>query len=493
MQQIIIDFGRLWGVSIRIFGYGLMMVLGFLAAIAIGRWRTRRMGENPDVMVQIGFLSLIGGVLGARLAFVIQPGELAKLHSLGAILDITSGGLVYYGGVVLAAMVVLVYLRIKRLPIRRCLDMVAVSLMVGLAFGRAGCLLNGCCYGGRCRHDWALGTRFPMYSKPLLNFDGRDNPFSRSQVGPSPVYHHQLIRRAAAKHNAGETDGPAVLGLEAANGVLVSPPPQLVCFKATDWAVIGPDGKEGSIPMLRLHPPHELHGRLQGDQLGAAVRSEQQAREAFNALAGTDKLLNADEWHIGLKAGDGLLAGCEHWNEALLAENETSRDGKLDFAEFRAYTAERMEVLIDRFDEDGDGVLTARGEVKRANAYLQADEIALAEAATALPVKPAQVLGIANALLLALILGLFYRLRRREGQVFALLLVLYPITRFILEVIRGDNQHDLLAVKLTHNQWASVAMLAFGAAALVLLRRLPPSCGPAWAQRLAESDNNAKG
>ena len=493
MRQIIIDFGRLdvfGGVSLRIYGYGLMMVLGFLAAIAVGRRRARRMGENPDVMTQIGILSLIGGVLGARLAYVIQhwDTQFAGAHSLGNILNITSGGLIYYGGLILAAVVVLVYLKLKRLPIRRHLDMVAVSLMVGLAFGRMGCLLNGCCYGGPCGHDWALGTRFPMYSKPLLKFDGRENPFSQSQDGPSPVYHHQLMQRAAARHDAGETDGPAALGPDAANNALVSPPPQLVCFRAANRAVTGPDGKEGSIPMLRLHPPHELHGPLEGNQLGPVLRTEQDAREAFGALAGMDELLDADEWRRGLAAGDGLLAGCEHWREALLTD--MSRDGRLDFAEYWAYSTERLEVLLERFDEDGDGAL-AGAEAERANAYLQADEIALAEGEYALPVKPAQALGIVNALLLAGILTVFYRMRRREGQVLALLFVLYPITRFMLEAIRDDNPHNLPAGVLTHNQYTSLAMVLGGVLALVALRALPASCGPTWAGRLAEKDRPA--
>jgi len=252
--------------------------------------------------------------------------------------------------------------------------------------------------------------------------------------------------------------------------------------------------------MLRMHAPRELHGLLKNDQVGVVMRSEADARPLFDALAGTDGRLDHDEWLRGLAAGDGLLAGSEHWDEALSADRpvlsadgriRTPRDGMLTFAEFQAYSTERREVLLDLFDTSGEGDLTG-DEADKANAYLQADEIALARRTAALPVKPAQALGIINALLLAGILSLFYRLRKREGEVFALLIVFYPITRFMLEAIRDDNPHNLLEGVLTHNQYTSLAMTAAGIALWVLLRRMPASCGPAWAERLAAGQAAAK-
>ena len=160
------------------------------------------------------------------------------------------------------------------------------------------------------------------------------------------------------------------------------------------------------------------------------------------------------------------------------------RDERLDFAEAWAYLQWRRRWVTRRFDADGNGDLTGR-EGDRANAFLQADQIVLAAATRAAPVKPAQALGIGNALLLAGLLTLFHRLRRREGQVFALLIVLYPITRFVLEAIRDDNPHNLLRGVLTHNQYTSLAMLGSGVVLFLALARLPASAGPAWARRRA--------
>ena len=154
MLRDIVDFGilDLFGLSIplRIHGYGLMLLLGFGCAAMLVWWRAKRVGENPEVLLQCGLLALIGGLIGSRIAYVIQHwgSFFAKASNpLAEMLNLTSGGLIYYGGVILATAIILIYLATKRYSIRRHLDLLTVSLMVGLAFGRAGCLLNGCCHG----------------------------------------------------------------------------------------------------------------------------------------------------------------------------------------------------------------------------------------------------------------------------------------------------------------------------------------------------------
>lgn len=139
MQQIITDFGmlRIFGgqVALRVYGYGLMLVLGFLCGIYLAQWRARRTGENLDAVMACGILSLIGGVVGARIAFVIEKWQefVRAPNTLAAMLDVSSGGLIFFGGVVGAILLAAGYLAVKRLSIRRYFDLIAVSLMVGLA------------------------------------------------------------------------------------------------------------------------------------------------------------------------------------------------------------------------------------------------------------------------------------------------------------------------------------------------------------------------
>jgi phosphatidylglycerol:prolipoprotein diacylglycerol transferase len=337
MLRVIIDFGVLkigsWSIPLRIHGYGLMMVLGFISAILLAQWRARRAGEDPEKIAVCGILALLGGIAGARIAYVIQhwSDEFAYVpHPIRAVLDISSGGLIYYGGVVMVILLVVGYLLTRKLPVRRYLDFMAISLMVGLAFGRVGCLLNGCCFGGLCSDGWPLGMRFPMYSKPLVRLSGGNGPYSPTE-DTTPAYAHQM--------------------------------------------------------------------------------------------------------HQGLVHPDAALL-------------------------------------------DAAGELIPPGE-------FDDHQVQVAEASYSLPVQPAQALGIANALIIAGVLWGFYRLRRREGQVFAAMLILYPITRFVLEDIRADNLHDLTAGLLTHNQYTSILTILIGVALLAVLHKLPASAGPAAAAREA--------
>ncbi len=452
MHQILFDFGtlELFGLSIplRVYGYGLMLVLGFVLAIVLAQWRARRVGENPEIIAVAGIWALVGGIVGARLAYVIEnwDTQFADADSfLFAVLNITSGGLIYYGGLALATALVLGYLLSKRVPVRRYVDIVAVSLMVGLAFGRMGCLLNGCCWGGHCREETAVSTRFPMYSRPLVKIDGRDNPFSQGLKGPSPAFAEQLDQSGADQVD----------------------PHLLIRLDGGEFVVI---------------PPDQLHGPLQADQLWIFQADDETIARAFRAAAGDDHKLSRQEWDAELASPDGLLRGSEKW--ALAELHDRDQNEQLSAAEFREYLRTRRAMLFGRFDLDGDGVLN-NPERAAANEYLQADEIAIALASHTEPLLPAQLLGVINALLLAGLLAAFFRLRWREGQVFAMLMILYPITRFLLELIRSDNPHNLARLELTHNQWTSVFMVAAGVALLVWLQRLPASAGPVWAERMA--------
>jgi len=471
MLQVVVDFGTLHvlglNIPVRILGYGLMIVLGFACGIVLAQRLARRAGENPEAITHCGILALIGGIAGARIYYILQHWKVqfrTAENQCGAILNITSGGLIYYGGVALGTAAVLSYLWAKRYPIRRYLDLIAASLMVGLAFGRVGCLLNGCCYAGMCRQDWPLGMRFPMYSRPLLKFTSFPGPFSESADGPSPVYSVQF--------GLGE----------------VRPDERLV------W-------RWGGKKRIRL--PRELHGRLEQDQLEVmfstddVIESKSDViREKFEALAGSDGRLGVEEWRRGLAQAGGLLRGSEHWEDAVCFD--ASGDDLLSLEELGQYLHERKLKLAKRFgsaeereqaEKKGTEPRWRRGSGpwKQADAYLREGLFALAEKEWSKKVKPAQVLGIVNALLIAGLLLAFRRLRTREGQVFALMLVLYPITRFVLESIREDNPHTLLALKLTHNQWISLAMAAAGVLMFLGLRRLRPSAGPFWAERLAQA------
>jgi len=157
--------------NLPVYGYGLMMVLGFLAAVQLAKFLAIRSAIDPEVMMTGALIMLITGVAGARISHILENlGEFTR-GSIGenvrAMLDIRSGGLTYYGGFLLATPCAILYGLWQKVPIKRGMDIIAPCLMVGLAFGRIGCFLNGCCYGAECNLPWAVS--FPYYSNAYLD------------------------------------------------------------------------------------------------------------------------------------------------------------------------------------------------------------------------------------------------------------------------------------------------------------------------------------
>ncbi len=141
--------------------YGMMMVIGFLAAVTVIRLLSRRFTRDPQHITNAALYSLIAGVIGARVFFVVHYFDQFRGDPLG-VFAIWNGGLELLGGVLLAIAVILSYIRYHKLPLRHYLDVLAIGLMMALVFGRIGCFLNGCCYGKPTDLPWAV--RFPYGS-----------------------------------------------------------------------------------------------------------------------------------------------------------------------------------------------------------------------------------------------------------------------------------------------------------------------------------------
>jgi len=141
--------------------YGLMMVTGFLGAVFLIRHLSRNITPDPQLITNAALYSLIAGVVGARLFYVVHYFEKFRGAPL-SVFAIWQGGLELLGGVVLAITVIILYLWYHKLPVRRYLDILAIGLMLALVFGRIGCFLNGCCFGKPTDLPWAV--RFPYGS-----------------------------------------------------------------------------------------------------------------------------------------------------------------------------------------------------------------------------------------------------------------------------------------------------------------------------------------
>lgn len=167
--------------GLAIHWYGILAAVGFLAGLWTASRRAPRYGIAGETMADFGPWVIVGALVGARLWFVVSywQEEFAG-RPLWEIFNLRAGGLVFYGGLVGSTVATLLFVRRRKVPLWTFADAVAPSIALGHAFGRAGCLMNGCCYGLPTKLPWAIH----------LN----DDPFLRGiGVHPTQIYEGVLL------------------------------------------------------------------------------------------------------------------------------------------------------------------------------------------------------------------------------------------------------------------------------------------------------------
>jgi phosphatidylglycerol:prolipoprotein diacylglycerol transferase len=171
MLQILFRI-HLFGHEFPVYGYGLMLVVAFLACVWVSRWLAVRKGMNPDHFIDATLIAIVTGIIGARICHVLENlpdytrADRSLLQNFLNIINTREGGLTFYGGFIFATPCVIAYGLWRRAKILLGMDIVAPVLMIGLGFGRIGCFLNGCCYGEVCNLPWAV--QFPYYSNAYV-------------------------------------------------------------------------------------------------------------------------------------------------------------------------------------------------------------------------------------------------------------------------------------------------------------------------------------
>jgi len=137
--------------------YGVLVALGFVAGLWTASRRAPRAGVPSERVADLGPWLIIGGIVGARLWYVVSYWQRDFAgEPLWDIFMIHRGGLVFYGGFIGAFLAGLLFVWKHRIPKWNLADALAPSIPLGHAFGRIGCLINGCCYGRACDLPWAL-------------------------------------------------------------------------------------------------------------------------------------------------------------------------------------------------------------------------------------------------------------------------------------------------------------------------------------------------
>ena len=339
------------GLAIR--GYGVMLMLGVLAGMAVAFARCSDATVSRDQLFELAIWMVVCGMVGARLFFVIQNRERffadgASLPQIvGALFNMAEGGLVVYGSLIGALIGGAIVVIRRKLPVLQTADLAAPAMAIGLSIGRIGCLMNGCCWGGVCEA--------PL---PAIEFPAG-----------SPAWTQHLY---------------------------------------------------------------------QGQLLGLSTKPvsddpESQLREITKVKEGIGKTL-------GLETGDVI--------KVLALEGERLRHL---LSHDKAGNADRVAIEINSKQKG-----TLRVPVSKLSAVSRR-------------VHPTQIYSAVNALLLCLLLWFWWHVRKADGEVIALMLILYSVSRFLLELIRSDELGQF-GTQLTISQIVSLAALTFGIGLFVWCR-----------------------
>lgn len=142
--------------------YGCCMALGFFASWHVLSCLCKRIARPFDPVGNLVISLMISGIAGSRIAYVIEHWRTEFASDPLSVIRIDQGGLMFYGGFILAAAVFFGWCFFKKEKPLALADLLCVAVPLGHAFGRVGCFFYGCCYGKQC--DCAVALSFPRGS-----------------------------------------------------------------------------------------------------------------------------------------------------------------------------------------------------------------------------------------------------------------------------------------------------------------------------------------
>ena len=155
--------------------YGACMAVGFIIC-----WNLiERLSGRKDLSNMLLSL-MVSGVVGSRTAYVIEHWQAEFASHPELIVRVDQGGLMFYGGLILAIAVFFVWCLVKRENVLKMADLLCTVIPLGHAFGRVGCFFYGCCYG-KDSHAWCAVT-FPAGSPSWFEHGRRLVPVLPTQL-----------------------------------------------------------------------------------------------------------------------------------------------------------------------------------------------------------------------------------------------------------------------------------------------------------------------
>lgn len=162
MYPILVQLG-----SFELRTYGVIVALSFLLGLWLSVREAKRKGLDPAIVQDFAFYAFFGGIVGARLYYVVLTQPDYFLRRPWEILAIWHGGLGILGALAGGLLTAIWYCRRKKLSLRRLADVLAPGIVLGQALGILGCLATGDSHGKPTDAPWAITYTDPRAMAPL--------------------------------------------------------------------------------------------------------------------------------------------------------------------------------------------------------------------------------------------------------------------------------------------------------------------------------------
>src|SRR5215831_869498 len=146
---------------ITVYTYGVLLAAAYLVGLKLAMVRANARGLDSNRVLDLGIYIIISALVGAKLLLLVTDFRTFRADPRELLTLARSGG-VFYGGLILAVAVALLYIRRIGLPLWTTCDVFAPGIALGHVVGRLGCFFAGCCYGRPTTVPWAITFRDPL-------------------------------------------------------------------------------------------------------------------------------------------------------------------------------------------------------------------------------------------------------------------------------------------------------------------------------------------
>jgi phosphatidylglycerol:prolipoprotein diacylglycerol transferase len=146
---------------ITVYTYGVLLAAAYLLGLQLAMVRARTRGLDATRVMDLGIYIIISALIGAKLLLLVTDFQTFRTNPAELFSLFRSGG-VFYGGLILAVAVALIYIRRVHLPLWTTCDAFAPGIALGHVVGRFGCFFAGCCWGKPTTLPWGITFTDPF-------------------------------------------------------------------------------------------------------------------------------------------------------------------------------------------------------------------------------------------------------------------------------------------------------------------------------------------